>query len=214
MIKVIKLVRHGESESNARIVDPRKVGDHRIKLTEKGKEQALAAGKELGADYIKNSLFYGSPWHRTRETARNILDGAGIPNGNIRIYEDPRLCEVESGYGDVPGQEALRELHGWYWYRFEGGESPNDAYSRVSTFLESFMRQAIRKNIDTGVIVTHGRTMRVFAMRFLHLTVEDFNRMDNPHNCDIYTIANKETLENPVFTNGRWGVTGVKLRKD
>lgn len=37
-------------------------------------------------------------------------------------------------------QSELLKIHGWFYYRFRGGESPADCYDRASSFLESMMR--------------------------------------------------------------------------
>ena len=122
------------------------------------------------------------PYRRTRETLANIYDGAGLapPDDARGIYEDPRLREVEHGYEPAATQEELRKTHGWFYYRFKGGESPADCYDRTSSFLESMMRQVERKKADRVLIVTHGLTIRCFVMRFLHLSVEEFDVLANP----------------------------------
>jgi broad specificity phosphatase PhoE len=63
----------------------------------------------------------------------------------LTYYEDPRLREVEFGYDEVEGQHERRKKHGWFYYRFYGGESPADCFDRTSSFLESMMRQVTRK---------------------------------------------------------------------
>jgi hypothetical protein len=55
-------------------------------------------------------------------------------------------------------------------------------------------------------------TIRCFVMRFLHLTVEQIELMASPANADIITLAPKDEIESPVFTSGRWGVSGLRLR--
>jgi broad specificity phosphatase PhoE len=135
------------------------------------------------------------------------------PEG-VRVYEDPRLREVERGYVDSRSQEARRETHGWFYYRFEGGESPADCYDRTSAFLESLMRQAARKQAERAIVVTHGLTIRCFVMRFMHLKVEEFDRLDSIENCGIITIGPRDELDSPVFTSGRWGVVGLPLRPE
>jgi broad specificity phosphatase PhoE len=62
------------------------------------------------------------------------------------------------------------------------------------------------------LIVSHGMAIRCFVMRFLHLKVEDFERMRNPWNGSVITIDEWKNLENPVFTQGKWGVEGLKLK--
>ncbi len=218
----IKLVRHDWSKQNTGEEDAVVVGDPNISLSEK-KINSPEAAKLLGADYLRQALMYCSPYRRTRQTKTRILTACGIAEGEVRVLEDPRLREVEHGYENtVADQEKLREVHGWFFYRFEGGESPADCYDRLCTFIESMHRQARRmKRRSPGgkrpniVIFTHGLTMRCFVMRYLHLTVEQFESIHNPKNCDIITIGKiKHLKEKPQFTSGKWGVTGLRFRKD
>lgn len=209
----IKLVRHGESLANVGALNAQEVGDHTIALTPLGEEQARRAGERIGPDFLRGALAYCSPFRRARQTLAGLLEGAGVARDGLRVYEDPRLREVEHGYADVPAQEPLRRTHGWFYYRFHGGESPADCYDRTSGFLESLMRQAGRKGVGRALVVTHGLTIRCFVMRFLHLTVEQFDVMANPANCDIITLAPRGELERPLFTSGAWGVSGLRLRE-
>ncbi len=213
MALTIKLVRHGQSRSNVGEVVAKDVGDHTIELTERGKDQARAVGRTLGADYLQDALIYNSPYQRTRQTLAGIIEGAGVGGSELRRYEDPRLREVDPGYEEYDAQHELRRTHGWFYYRFKGGESPSDCFDRTSSFLETMMRQVERKAAEHVLIVTHGLTLRCFVMRYLHLTVEQFDQLANPGNCDIVTIAEKHTLEAPMFTTGRWGVSGLRPRQ-
>jgi broad specificity phosphatase PhoE len=106
----------------------------------------------------------------------------------------------------------MRETHGWFYYRYQGGESPADVYDRVSGFLESMMRQVERKNASRVLIVTHGMAIRCFVMRYLRLAIEDFELMENPDNGDIITIA--PTFDSGPFEieRGTWSVRGIKRR--
>jgi broad specificity phosphatase PhoE len=208
----IKLVRHGESEANVGKVKSWQVGDHAIALSERGRAQARDVGRTLGRAFLDGALIYTSPYRRTRETLAGILEGVGVAGADTRVYEDPRLREVEHGYEDVEAQEQRRKTHGWFYYRFTGGESPADCYDRTSNFLESMMRQAERKRSDRVLIVTHGLTIRCFVMRFLHLSVEQFDDLANPPNGAIITLAERGELAAPAFTSGRWGVEGLEVR--
>jgi broad specificity phosphatase PhoE len=148
----IKLVRHGESEANTGKVSSLDVGDHAIPLSERGRAQAVEAGRTIGRDFLARALVYTSPYRRTRETLGSILDGANASSAELRIYEDPRLREVEHGYDEVAAQEELRKRHGWFYYRYRGGESPADCYDRTSNFLETLMpqRRAVRRARQPG----------------------------------------------------------------
>ena len=210
---VIKLVRHGQSLANVDAFDPQKHGDFRTPLSPLGIIQAREAGKAVGADFVRGALVYTSPYHRTQQTLSALLDGAQVDRAAAAgVYEDPRLREQDHGYADVKGQEPLRETHGWVYYRSEGGESPADCYDRVSGFLESMMRQVERRNAERVLIVTHGMAIRCFVMRFLHLSVEEFELIENPRNGDIVTIAPRAALNEFYAESETWRVHGLTGR--
>jgi len=76
------------------------------------------------------------------------------------------------------------------------------------------MRQKGRSKKENILIICHGMTLRCFVTRFLHLTVEQFESMDNPSNCDIVTIGEKSIINKPVFSNKRWSVEGINIRTE
>ncbi|HAC64389.1 MAG TPA: histidine phosphatase family protein [Cyanothece sp. UBA12306] len=207
---IIKLIRHGESQANADPSSQQSVADHLIPLTKRGIEQSQKAGEIIGKSYLQNSLIYTSPFLRTKQTLKGILEGAKFNLEDAYIREDPRLREVEHGYFDVSTQHQMIKSHGHFYYRYQGGESPADCYDRVSGFLESFVRSVKKTSSQQSLIVTHGLALRVFVMRFLHLTVEQFDTIANPHNADIVTIASFKTLHFPQFISGHWGVEGLR----
>jgi broad specificity phosphatase PhoE len=214
MALTLKLVRHGESEANTGRMSALEVGDHAIPLSPRGREQAFEVGQKLGPDFVEGALVYSSPYRRTRETVAAIYEGSGVvpPDRRRGLYEDPRLREVEHGYEPAAAQEELRKTHGWFYYRFRGGESPADCYDRTSSFLESMMRQVERKQAERVLIVTHGLTIRCFVMRFMHLSTEEFDVLANPANCAVITISDQADLAASQFVSGRWGASGLTLR--
>lgn len=213
---LIRLIRHGESQANVGEVEVRDIGDHQVALTERGKTQAHRVGEQLGRDVLLDSLVYTSPYRRTRETLDSLCRGAGFEHGRqdpqLRVYEDPRLREVDPGYYDYEAQQTLRAVHGWFYYRFQGGESPADCFDRTSGFIDSMRRQAERKGVESAVVITHGLTLRCFVMRYLHLTVEEFEALASPDNCDVVTLGPPDEIENPTHRRGRWAVSGIGLR--
>jgi broad specificity phosphatase PhoE len=207
---MIKLVRHGESLANIETDTLLELGDHRIPLTDKGVQQAYAAGQKLGTDYLRDALVYTSPFLRARQTLAAVLEGAGLAEAKLQVREDPRLREVEHGYCDIHEQQYMIQTHGHFYYRYQGGESPADCYDRISGFLESFVRSVRKTDSQKALIVTHGLALRVFVMRFLHLTVEQFDQMANPGNAEIVTIAHAKKLQDCMCISGKWGVSGIR----
>jgi len=41
------------------------------------------------------------------------------------------------------------------------------------------------------LIVTHGLTLRLFLMRWFHWTVEEFENLRNPRNCQIVVMQKR-----------------------
>ena len=207
----IKLVRHGESAANVGLVKVWEVGDHTVELTAEGHRQSRIAGETIGRDYMLGAVTYSSPFRRARQTLDGLLSVAGLEQWTTEVYEDPQLREVDHGYVSIDSQRPLQTKHGPFYYRFDGGESPADCYDRTSGFLESMMRQVIRREAERVLIVTHGLTIRCFVMRFMHLTVEQFESIANPANCAIITLAPRDSMPGASFVNNRWGVWGLTV---
>lgn len=201
--KRIILIRHGESESNNNYDVLKNKPDFAVNLTDKGKRQALDAGLRVKALVDEVSLigrvhFFVSPFYRTRQT----FDGISRAFEAIKIKktEDPRLREQEHTPRILKGEDYDREAvsqerddYGHFYYRFEGGESCADVYDRISDFIGSLHREFEKKDFpDVCVIVSHGMTNRVFLMRWLKMTVEEFEFLRNPKNCGVYVLNQQE----------------------
>ncbi len=185
--RLIYLIRHGESEANA----AKKLGlsidkpDYACYLTDLGKQQAEDAAKQLKLS-IQEAAFYTSPFWRARQTSEILEKHIKC----VRRYEDPRLREQEFGTRikcNIDHDE--RDSFGYFYYRVNSGESCADVYYRVSDFLGTLWRDFEKPDFPENVIIVcHGLSMRVFLMRFFHLTVEEFEILSNPPNCGVYKI--------------------------
>jgi broad specificity phosphatase PhoE len=194
----IFLIRHGKSQGNVDKSIYKNIPDYAIQLTPVGVNQAMEAGeriRKITGDSIK---FYVSPFWRTRQTFQEILRAfPTLKKDSDTFYEDPRLREQEwcgrlrkDGFMDEI--EAERDSYGNFYYRFDGGESCADVFDRVSNFLDTLHRDFEKNSFPKNcVIVTHGMTLRVFLMRFLHLSVEEFERLKNPGNCQFVILELK-----------------------
>ena len=98
----VVLVRHGESEGNVDLDIYRTKPDAALRLTPKGRAQAVEAGKKLKADIGDSKVhFIVSPYTRTRETLHGILQAFDDPTQINAIVEDPRIREQEFGMYQV-----------------------------------------------------------------------------------------------------------------
>ena len=116
----------------------------------------------------------------------------------IASLEEPRLSEQQIGnfqdVQEVLDAKAERSKFGRFYYRFPSGESGLDVYTRVSSFLPTFVRDCQQydreHNLDNLniVIVTHGLALRFFLMRWFMWSVSDFEQSKNPENCELITM--------------------------
>lgn len=186
----IVLVRHGESEGNNDESIYERVPDHALALTERGLRQAEATGERLREIFGRERVSaYVSPYRRTHQT----LAAFGLDPELLRVREEPRLREQDWGNWqdreDVRKQKAYRDAYGHFFYRFAQGESGADVYDRAGAFLESLWRSFEQPDHPPNVlIVTHGLTMRLFCMRWLHWSVAEFESLSNPGNAETRTL--------------------------
>ncbi len=211
----ILLVRHAQSKTNTREINSSDVGgDHMVPLTEPvGFDQATACGAGIGRDFLSDALLFRSPYLRAEQTMDAILRGAGFSAAEIErltIQVDPRLREIEHTGSVSEWKTAMKLPHGWFFYRFLKGESPADVFTRISDFLGSMFRLVARKRSRKVVIVSHAISIRVFLMRFFHLSVQQFEALANQKNCEVIRIAPARKLTNPQLTYGKWGAVGLR----
>ena len=145
------VMRHGQAENNVqKIFDP--TDEKKYPLTEKGRADVLARGKELKGKSI--TKIFASPFARTKETAEIVAGELGIAVSAIVF--DTRLREL--GFGSFAGQGkmaeylAYRDAHA-YDERLPGGESYQDTKNRFGEFLYEMEKTHRGENI---LIVTHG----------------------------------------------------------
>ncbi|XP_022719325.1 phosphoglycerate mutase-like protein AT74 [Durio zibethinus] len=200
--KRIILVRHGESEGNLDTSAYSTTPDHKISLTEQGRAQACLAGSHL-RDLVSSHgsfpdwrvYFYVSPYERTRSTLREI----GKSFSKKRVIGVREECRIrEQDFGNFQVEERMkviketREKFGRFFYRFPEGESAADVFDRVSSFLESLWRDIDLNRLHNDptqdlnlIIISHGLASRVFLMKWFKWTVEQFEHLNNPGNCEI-----------------------------
>ena len=189
----IYIIRHGQSLGN---VDKNLYGsvpDNQIELSEKGIQQAQILGEYF--NQYASSIIYTSSLVRAQQTAELI---ASKMTAKPRIIEDCRIREQE--WGNFRGFEESRRMleesakFGQYYYRFLNGESCADVLTRVSSFMDTLWRDFSKPDFPRVCILsTHGMTARVFLKRWFHLTVKEFNLLENPLNCGGFVLnLNKE----------------------
>lgn len=206
--KNIILVRHGESTGNVSKDEYLKTPDYALVLTEEGRRQAVVAGAEIRSKIqegkltrdlvLPEAMVYCSSYYRTRQTYEGIKKNLNV----WRYYETPQLREQEWGttfegvrnYQKAKEDiEKFRDENGKFYYRFDSGENIAQVYDRVSLFMDTLFRDFEKPDFPENVlIVTHGMTLRVFLMRWFHWTVEEFETVKNPKNCEFFVLTSKD----------------------
>ena len=209
----ITLIRHGESKAN--LYKPKSVDavpaelrgtpNHRIPLTERGKEQAQGTGRALGDRYPDGfDYLYFSPFQRTRQTAEGLLLGfsdAMRRRLETRLFRDILLREQDFGYADPMAaldetaahfNKAMRRFAahrgnaGKFYTMPDNGDSWADVCQRTYMFLgKLFQPNRAGANI---LIVSHAVTIATFAFHLERLTedgVVELYTQNEIQNCAV-----------------------------
>jgi len=213
--KRIILVRHGESEGNKDRSAYSQTPDSQIQLTRLGKLQGEAAGTQIRKLVGESSVrFFYSPYMRTRQTLHCILKA--FEGQEVQMCAEPRLREQDFGnFQDVEQMSEVykeRQKFGRFYYRFPNGEAGTDVFDRVSDFWSSLLRSMDANPVENLVLVSHGLLMRIFCMVYFHWTVEEFEQVWNPSNCEVWALEKGQGSYNLA---GRWrpSPTGGSFRE-
>lgn len=176
MERTLILVRHGQSEWNLKNLF---TGWKNPDLTEKGIEEARAAGKALKEMKIEVDLCFTSALVRAQHTLDLILEEMDIVN--MTIIRNQALNERD--YGDLSGLNKDDARKKWgeeqvhIWRRsFDtpppGGESLKDTAERVLPYyLAEIEPQVIAGK--TIVVAAHGNSLRALVMHLEKLSPEE-----------------------------------------
>ncbi|MBM3707230.1 MAG: alpha-ribazole phosphatase [Actinobacteria bacterium] len=163
------LIRHGQTESNARGIYQ---GTMDTELTEEGMEQA-----KLAKEYLSNVTFsniYSSPKKRALDTAKIIAENTGL---EIKIRKD--LEEMNFGkweglkFEDINTQYK-KDYQNWLADPFinppPGGESFGELIARASEEINRIVAEnPERSNV---LVVTHGGLILALIVKWLKIPSE------------------------------------------
>lgn len=159
------LVRHGQSLWN---LEDRFTGWVDVPLTQKGAEEALAAGGRLKGTSV--DVAYTSGLQRAQRTLDLILEGMGV---TVPIIRDPALNERH--YGDLQGLNKKKTAEKFgdeqvkIWRRSydippPNGESLKDTAARTLPFFDRAVLGDIAQGKDV-LVVAHGNSNRSIVMQ-------------------------------------------------
>ena len=175
------LVRHGQSEWNEKNLF---TGWKDPKLTPRGVDEAIKAGKELKEAGYSFDKMFTSDLFRAQDTGRIILEQMDIPS--IEVIKDVSLNE--RNYGDLAGLNKDEARKKWgedqvhIWRRsFDvpppGGESLKDTAKRVLPYFKENIIPELIKGLNI-LVAAHGNSLRALVMELEEISSEEIVELE------------------------------------
>ncbi|MBB4000014.1 2,3-bisphosphoglycerate-dependent phosphoglycerate mutase [Aureimonas pseudogalii] len=176
MSRTLVLVRHGQSDWNLKNLF---TGWRDPDLTEKGVEEAKAAGQRLKAAGLHFDLAFTSVLSRAQRTLSLMLTELG--QEGLETIRDAALNERD--YGDLSGLNkddarakwGEEQVHIWrrsYDVPPPGGESLKDTGARVWPYYIHKIQPKVLAG-GTVIVAAHGNSLRALIMALDGLTGEE-----------------------------------------
>lgn len=177
------LLRHGQSQWN---LENRFTGFHNVDLTEKGEEEARAAGERLKTAGIRFDHVFSSTQTRANKTAEIALAEAGQGELFPRMIWHDDLRERD--YGDLTGlnKDETRAKYGeeqvHIWRRSYDVAPPGECLkdvveNRVRPYYEAHIKPLLDKG-DNILIAAHGNSLRAMLIILGLETPESINKAE------------------------------------
>ncbi len=181
MERLLVLVRHGQSDWNLKNLF---TGWKDPDLTEKGVQEARAAGKRLKTAGLGFDVAFTSALTRAQHTCRLVLEELGQPG--LQTIREQALNERD--YGDLSGlnKDDARakwgedQVHLWrrsYDVPPPGGESLKDTVARVLPYYCSEILPRVLRG-ERVLVAAHGNSLRALVMVLDGLTPETIPSME------------------------------------
>ena len=175
------LVRHGQSEWNEKNLF---TGWKDPKLTSRGVDEAIKAGKELKEAGYSFDKMFTSDLFRAQDTGRIILEQMDIPS--IEVIKDVSLNE--RNYGDLAGLNKDEARKKWgedqvhIWRRsFDvpppGGESLKDTAERVLPYYKENIIPELIEGLNI-LVTAHGNSLRALVMELEEISSEEIVELE------------------------------------
>jgi 2,3-bisphosphoglycerate-dependent phosphoglycerate mutase len=175
MSGILVLVRHGQSEWNLQNLF---TGWRDPDLTEKGHQEAIAAGIALKKKELQFDRAYTSLLQRAQKTCAHILDG--VEQSNLTVIQNSALNERD--YGELSGLNkddarakwGEEQVHIWrrsYDVPPPKGESLKDTGARVWPYYMAHIQPHVLRG-ETILVAAHGNSLRALIMALDGLTPE------------------------------------------
>ena len=175
------LVRHGQSEWNEKNLF---TGWKDPKLTARGVDEAIKAGKELKEAGYSFDKMFTSDLFRAQDTGRIILEQMNL--ASIEVIKDVSLNE--RNYGDLAGLNKDEARKKWgedqvhIWRRsFDvpppGGESLKDTAERVLPYYKENIIPELIEGLNI-LVAAHGNSLRALVMELEEISSEEIVELE------------------------------------
>lgn len=162
------LLRHGEVHNPTNILYGRLPN---FRLSETGREQAIAAGRHLAQ--VPIAAFYASPMERAQETASLVI---AQHSKSLELCSDERLNECLTPHQGRSSEE-LSKIH---FDLYTGNEAPYEQPRDLRRRLLHFIAEARAKHPNQAIAaVSHGDMV---VMAFMFAKGQDENDVGRSHN--------------------------------
>lgn len=168
-------VRHGQSQFN---LENRFTGWMDVPLTDKGVEEAKAAGEKIKNLGIQFDCAFTSKLQRAQKTLGFVQEALGT---SLPVTEDEALNERH--YGDLQGKNkaetaeefGAEQVHIWrrsFDVPPPGGESLKDTAARTLPYFNSTVIPRLQ-NGENVLMAAHGNSLRSIVMEIENLSPEE-----------------------------------------
>ncbi len=196
-----KYAKNGRSRAKKIPASLKGVPDHMTPLSGEGYRQAEETGRALAKMFTEFETVYHSPWLRTTETAKTIVEAFPEPQrGRMKERLFRNLFLTEQDFGDldagVRDPEELkklydkfardRELIGKFYAKPPNGQSWHEECKDTHHFLDICFRP--NRHGQKLLIVTHGVTKQTFRYHLERIDEEklvELYQADKNKNCGV-----------------------------
>ena len=221
------LVRHGESEGNIAKRLSEKGDDKAIetlrnrhtssyRLTEKGRSQAIKAGKWIQKNFFDGEQ-HGFDRCYTSEYIRAMETAALLHLPCVKWFCDFYLCERDWGeLHALPEDERwstfgdalrMKQQEPFFWIP-PNGESFAQLCHRVDRDLNTLHRECADKKV---IIVCHGEVMWAFRVRLERMSQQCFRELnlsekkdERIYNCQIFHYTRRDPETKKLMSHANW----------
>ena len=175
--KIIYFVRHGETANNA--IGIRQ--DSKGGLTEKGREQVLAAARRFPKHKGRPQIIIASPYERTRETADVISKELHLPVKYSKLLVERRNpSEVIGHAGSEPEVKKIIDRIDNSYHADDLRVSDEENFTDLKKRAKKLLRYIKWRNQSRIIMVTHKIFLKMVISYMLYgetLTASQYNNL-------------------------------------